>query len=76
MATHIDKIFRQYGVRDFGQDLMETVPDEKVEELRCEAFKALDDLTQQFGKQEKGTLEALFYFMLLEYFNTRGAVAL
>ena len=73
--TYIDKIFRKYGEEDFGKELMDTVPDEKVEELRCEAFKSLAEMTKLFGKQENGTLEALYYFLLLEHFKKEEAVA-
>lgn len=74
MESFIDKTFRGYGERDFGKKLMDTVSSKQLEAFRCEAFKALDDMTKQFGKQENGTLEALFYFILLEHFQKVGAM--
>lgn len=74
METAVDRIFRSYGERDFGKKLMDTVPSKQLEAFRCEAFKALDSMTKQFGKQEKGTCEALFYFILLEHFKKDGAI--
>lgn len=74
MESFIDKTFRGYGERDFGKKLMDTVSSKQLEAFRCETFKALDSMTKQFGKQPKGTAEALFYFMLLEHFEKAGAI--
>ena len=65
----IDRIFRKFGERDFGKDLMDTISSKQLEEFRCGAFRCLHEMTRQFGRQEDGTLEALFYFILLEHFK-------
>lgn len=71
--SFIDRTFRGYGERDFGKPLMDTITSKQLEEFRCEAFRSLDSMTKQFGKQEPGTLEAIFYFMLLQHFEKEGA---
>jgi len=56
----IDKMFRKYGVEVLGEDVMATITDLQVETARCAAFIFLGELTAEFGKQEKGTVENLF----------------
>lgn len=56
----IDRMFKQYGVEALGEEVMATITDLQVEEARCAAFVFLGELTAEFGKQEKGTVENLF----------------
>lgn len=62
----IDRIFRGYGDDFFGKDVMDLITWEQVEEARCFAFKVLDELTKNYGKQENGTVEGLFLNYLFE----------
>ena len=56
----IDRIFRGYGETAFGKERMDRVTSSEVEEMRCKAMRVLGELTERYGKQEKGTAEKLF----------------
>lgn len=60
MAAYIDKLFRRYGEEFFGKTAMDMVTDEQVSEARCAAFQTTCELTEKYGKQEKGTTKELF----------------
>lgn len=68
MAAYIDRVFRGYGEEFFGKEAMDKITDEQVEVARCEAYKMLCELTQKYGKQEKGTLEELFNNYIFAYY--------
>lgn len=70
----IDRIFRGYGEARFGKEAMDGVTSVQVEAARCKAMKALDVLTEKFGKQPKGTAENLFCaFVASEYLSEKTA---
>lgn len=58
--SHIDKIFRRYGEEFFGKKCMDQITDAQVEEARCWAFKELNNLTVEYGKQAPDTVKELF----------------
>lgn len=58
--AYIDRIFRGYGEAFFGKEAMDRITSAQVEEARCAAMRELGRLTEKYGKQEKGTAEALF----------------
>lgn len=64
--TAIDKIFRFYGIDFFGDQVMDKITPEQIEECRVEAFKELDKLTKKYGLQPKGTVKELFCNILFE----------
>ena len=66
--TSIDREFRQYGVEFFGEAAMANLTDEQIEEARVWAMNELADLTEKYGRQEKGTARELFCNYLFDKF--------
>lgn len=69
MLSYIDRVFKGNAILTFGSDAIEAIPDRTIEACRCKAFEDLAELTKEYGKLPKGTVEAIFCDYIGEVLN-------
>lgn len=60
MLSFIDRQFKAYGIKAYGEETMDRLADSEIEKARCYSFSVLDERTKQYGRQPKGTVESIF----------------
>ena len=60
MLSFIDRQFKAYGIKAYGEETMDRLNDSEIEKARCYAFSVLDEHTKKYGRQPKGTVESIF----------------
>lgn len=60
MLSFIDRQFKAYGTKAYGEETMDRLNDSEIEKARCYAFSVLGERTKKYGRQPKGTVESIF----------------
>ena len=59
--SYIDRIFRKYGKEELGIEVMAGITSEQVEEARCAAMRAVEEMTRIYKEKQHEDAAKLYF---------------